>query len=500
MRVLKALLFLVISSSLVLSCQKELNFDLDGQSRGTLKYDSTSFECLPSTVNGVYQADSILGDENYIDVHVNVTTTGTYIVQSDTVNGYSFRGTGTFGAAGLNTVRIYGTGKPLIVGVNTFIVKYDSSFCLIDVNVIAGNTPPDAVYTFGGSGATCTGSVVSGTYMQGLPMTPGNAVQLQITVTSPGAFQILTDTLNGVSFSASGIFSMGNSTVTLVGSGTPTATGTFNFLASGSGNGCSFSITFDPPGTPAVFTLGGAPGGCSGTTLIGTYSVGVETFPVSGATISVNVTSPGTYVITSPVINGISFTGSGIFTTTGNIPVNVYASGTPVTSGSFDYPLTGNASTCSFSVPVSGTPTDYIICKLDNVATTFNVNAQAGLINSPGVTTLSIDGSSVSTSFDPSISMRITKTGGGSISSGVFDVNQLASGIDLQVLYNDAASVNYFVGTDATNQSQTPGFTITITSITGTRVAGTFSGTIKENGGAGPAGINVTEGIFSVPF
>jgi hypothetical protein len=44
---------------------------------------------------------------------------------------------------------------------------------------------------------------------------------------------------------------------------------------------------------------------------------------------------------------------------------------------------------------------------------------------------------------------------------------------------------------------QTPGFSITITSITATRVSGTFSGTVKS-----AAGVlrTITNGSFSVPL
>lgn len=498
MKFLRNLSVLFFASMLIISCQKELNFDLNGVSVGTLK--DSLLQCNPSTVNGVYKVDSILGIENYIDVQVDVDVTGTYTVVSDTVNGYSFKGTGTFGNVGLNTVRIYGSGKPVLEGVNTFIVSYDSSFCLIDVNVIAGNTPPDAVYTLGGAGGTCTGSSLSGTYMEGLPLTPLNTATVAITVTTPGAYDISTTSLNGVSFSATGTLALGNTSITLTGTGTPLAAGTFNFLVTGSGSTCSFSVTFDPPAAPAVFTLGGTPGTCTGATLGGTYTSGTVMNASNTATITINVTSPGTYSISSTIVNGISFAGAGLLTTTGNQPVILYATGTPTTTGSFDFPVTGGGSTCSFAVPFSGTPTDFITCKIDGVFTTFYINATAGLDNGTGFPILSIDGSSTSSSINPSISLGIVKLTGGSILAGSYTVNQFAAGITLSADYNDAASTNFFAGTDPLNQSQAPPFTITISSITATRVVGTFSGPVKENNGAGPAGKNITEGLFNVPI
>ena len=88
-------LILIFSLSFT-ACQKELNFDVvSGESVGTLKSDSL-FDCLPSTVTGTYQVDSTLGSGNYIDVQVDVNVAGLYTITSDTVNGYSFSGTGTF--------------------------------------------------------------------------------------------------------------------------------------------------------------------------------------------------------------------------------------------------------------------------------------------------------------------------------------------------------------------------------------------------------------------
>ena len=101
--------------------------------RGICGYAKTDslFDCLPSTVTGTYQVDSTLGSGNYIDVQVDVNVAGLYTITSDTVNGYSFSGTGTFGNTGLNTVRLYGTGRPVLEGINTFIITYGQSFAIL---------------------------------------------------------------------------------------------------------------------------------------------------------------------------------------------------------------------------------------------------------------------------------------------------------------------------------------------------------------------------------
>jgi hypothetical protein len=499
MKQLQFLFVLLISFFIISSCQKELNWDLNAQSQGTLKADTLTSECLPSSVHGVYQNDSTLTNDNYIDVQVNVTSAGIYSINSDTVNGYSFHGNGTFGQTGINTVRLYGSGTPQLPGMNTFIISYNNSYCIIDVEVVAQNGTPNAVYTLGGAGATCTGAVASGTYMQGLVLTSSNTVSVNVSVSTAGQYTMNTNTVNGVSFSASGLFALGTTGVTLTGTGTPQAAGTFNYALTGAGSTCSYSVTFAPAAGPAAFSLGGAPSGCTGAVLNGSYASGVAMNSTNTATIQVNVSTAGSYTIGTNTVNGITFTASGIFTATGVQQVTLYASGTPTTAGAFDYNVAGGGSTCVISVPVTGAVTDFITCDIDGVFATFNVNATAGLSNASGPSVLSIDGSSNSTSIDPSISFGIIKSMGGSITAGTYNVNQLATGITVTCDYNDATSTNYFCGTDGNNQNQNPGFTITISTLTATRCIGTFQGQVKDNGGVGPGVKVITNGVFNVP-
>lgn len=498
MKILSALSVFFLMLIFITSCQKELNFDLSAQSEGTLKADSVTFDCLPSTVNGVYKADSLLGSENYIDVQVDVTAVGVYDIVSDTVNGFSFRGTGTFGTTGLNTVRLYGSGTPLVAEISTFIITYNTSYCLVDVPVI-GNANPNAVFTLGASGGNCTGVSLTGVYMQALPTTAANTASLNITVVNPGIYSISSNTANGVTFSASGTLSPITTGITLVASGTPQLDGTFTYTVSDGTNSCSFTVTYDRAATPATFVLGGAPGDCTGSSLAGTYEAGVAMTSANTVTITVDVSAVGGYTVGTNTDNGISFAATGIFTSTGPQNLILFATGTPTSNGTFTYQISGGGSSCSFPVTFTGNPTDFITCKIDGVFSTFNVNATAGLDNSSGPSILSIDGSRLSTSSNPSISIQVIKSSGGSVTAGTFNVNQLALGIGVICDYFDAANMNYSALTDPVNQNQNPGFTVTITSLTATRCIGTFQGQVKDNSGAGPGALNVTEGVFNVP-
>ncbi len=497
------ILLILVSIFVFSACQKELNFDRNTQSVGSLKIDSATLDCLPSTVRGVYQEDSLLGTGNTIDVQVNITSPGVYEILSDTVNGYWFYGTGTVGNTGINTIRLYGSGTPVNPGNNSFVITYrnNNSSCTVDVSVQpsvgSGNT--QAQYSFGGAGGTCTGSTLSGTYMQGLVLTTSNTATVNITVTNPGTFTMSTPVVNGVSFAASGTLNAGSTAVTLTASGTPTVSGTFNFPVTGGGSSCIFPVTFSPAVAPAVFTLGGAPNGCTGAILNGTYNLGTPMNAGNTVAINVNVTTAGSYSMATTSIVGLIFSATGVFTTTGPQTITLTASGTPNNSGTYAFPVNHAGTSCLFNVTISGTPTDFITCKIDGVFTTFNINASAGLDNSTGFPILSIDGSSVNTSFDPSISLGITKAFGGSIVPGTYTVNQSATGITLGCDYTDAAGTSFLALTDINNQNQNPAFTIIITSFTASRLVGSFSGPVKDNNGAGPGIKNITEGVFNVP-
>lgn len=495
MKILNTITVILLSLFLITSCQKELYFE--GASSGSLKIDSLGTDCLPSKVIGYYQMDSALNGPisgNYIEVQVDVTYPGEYTIKSDTVNGYYFIGTGTFGQIGLDSVRLYGYGRPLTQGTNTFLVGYNDTYCYIDVDVNDGGTATDAVYTLGGDGSTCTGAVLTGTFMESLPTTSNNTASVDITVSTAGNYTLSTPVVNGVSFSSTGSFTTGNTGVTLTASGTPTAPGTYNYTVSGLGTFCTFSVIYEPLAAPATYTY--SPADCSGATLSGIYTAGVATSLSNTVNLSINVTSTGSYTVSTQEVNGVTFQGTGLLNTAGSQTLILYAVGLPAIAGTFNYSITGAGSACTFSVTYDGAPNNFITCDIDGVFTTFNVGSTAGLDNSAGVSILSIDGSSSLTTPDSSISLQVIKSSGGSVTAGTYNVNQLATGIGVSCDYFDANSINFAALTDAMNQNQNPAFTITITSITATRCIGTFEGPVKD--GQGNTKI-ITQGIFNVP-
>lgn len=193
--------------------------------------------CTNANVQGTYVLNTALSGSNQVVLNVNVITIGTYNI-STTFQGMTFSAAGAFATTGATTVTLQGSGTPTTAGTNTVPVTVGSSTCSFDVTVESAATG-----TLGGGGGTCTPATISGTYTVGTPLTASNTIGIELTITGPGAYNITTNTVAGISFSASGnASSAGTVPVTLVGSGTPTAGGMQTFTVSFGGSTCTFTI------------------------------------------------------------------------------------------------------------------------------------------------------------------------------------------------------------------------------------------------------------------
>lgn len=98
----------------------------------------------------------------------------------------------------------------------------------------------------------------------------------------------------------------------------------------------------------AVFTLDGSPFACSTPLINGDYVIGQALDNTNSVIINVNVTTVGTYIISTGLINGIQFTGQGTFTTTGTQTISLFGTGTPQLAITSLY--TPGVNNCSFTV------------------------------------------------------------------------------------------------------------------------------------------------------
>jgi hypothetical protein len=105
------------------------------------------------------------------------------------------------------------------------------------------------------------------------------------------------------------------------------------------------------PGTgggTAKFKFAGGTSSCTGALISGIYNAGTSLTNQNTITLKVTVDSIGSYALATANINGVIFSGSGNFTSTGIQSVILTGSGTPVTAGSFNF-IPGAAG-CAFSI------------------------------------------------------------------------------------------------------------------------------------------------------
>jgi hypothetical protein len=350
-----------------------------------------------------------------------------------------------------------------------------------------------SVFSFAGSPGTCTNAVVAGTYKAGTALGAANIVTIGVTVTKAGTYNISSGTVNGISFTGSGTFAAtGAQTIALVGTGIPAASGSFSFNAGT--NSCSFSVTVSGADvSTSVFSYSGFPGACTNATPEGTYAKGTALTAGNKVTIGVNVTTIGTYFVSTDQVNGFSFSGSGSFTALGIQTITLTASGVPAAEGTFNFTPSNDG--CAFPiVVVAGTVlTDYLKCTIDGVAKTFNINLVGGLADT---TTFAIGGEETSDTASASFTIGLLKTP--AITTGIYNKFSATS-------INQVCIISYDDGVSSTGWAsalllQSGGFTVNVLTLTANTITGTFSGTLYDNDGQGTATKAVTAGSFSLNF
>ena len=339
----------------------------------------------------------------------------------------------------------------------------------------------------------CLLKTVNGTYAPGTALSlASHTISVQINVAQTGTYTIKTDTVNGYSFSTTGVFSTpGLSTVILRGSGTPVAAGTDIFLVKYDTTTCSVPVTVQTgSAATAVFTLGGAGGTCTGATVVGTYATGTSLTTSNKITLNVNVTVAGSYNITT-THQGMIFTGTGAFTTVGPGTVELTGSGIPTTAGTNTVPVTVGASTCSVDVTVS-------------TGATVNWRFTQGTTTYQGITS---SASMMATGPFLGFFFTGTNTDGDTF---LFSLGDLSGNITASENYSTAtttsnsgvfqflkASTTDTWDANPTTTGATIIFTVTSHNTTTKTIGGTFSGNAKN--GAGTI-LPITAGTFTITY
>lgn len=247
---MKKIPFYILSALLLFgffySCKKDYSFE-NGQIAAGYIIKSINGDCQPTIVYGSFLLGHPIDGSNNLEVEVNVTKPGSYLIETETVNGYSFRSAGVFNSTGIVTVRLNGSGKPLDAGTDHFTVSFDTSFCVAAVQVLS-NSIGKASYSFPGAPGNCLNATISGDYIKNIGVDTSNYVTINVNVTATGAYSITTNPLNGYFFSAVGAFTnIGPQTVKLIASGIPNAAGIDQFTVQDSVLSCKFPVTVVGP-------------------------------------------------------------------------------------------------------------------------------------------------------------------------------------------------------------------------------------------------------------
>ncbi|MBP9104370.1 MAG: hypothetical protein KBF82_10930 [Chitinophagaceae bacterium] len=493
--------WLALCVIIVVGCQKELSFEgPNTPAEGSLQADITG-DCLPKTVNGVYEAGKpLVADSNTISIEVNVLTTGTYEISTDTVNGYFFRATGIFTTPGINTVKLRGNGTPFVSLTNNFVVTFDSTVCDVQVQVLPAGAGGPAGFTIQSAGtpANCSGATSAGTYIIGTPLNGTNTVTLSVNVTTIGTYNVSTIAQDGMTFSKSGAFlATGVQALVLTGSGTPTGTpGAVTIPITAGSSTCNFGVTTV---AGAVFSID-----CASAIVNGTYQAGTAVTAANTVDITVNVATAGPYNISTTATNGMTFTASGTFAGTGPVPITLTGSGTPLAAATSNIPVPGTAP-CTFDVIVvagGGGSGNFLRCKIDGVLTNFNTSLVGFYVPPPGAgIPYSITVKGINSGTPGSVEeFWVVISNPTAPTTGVYNNRTFSTGVTdraSQITFYPTGFPNLYWGSSAFNANTA---SVTINTVNTTSASGIFSGLIHDNNGGGSTTKLVTEGEFQITF
>jgi hypothetical protein len=293
----------------------------------------SSYNCTKANAGIMTEGVPVSGVTQTITA--TVVSIGTYNITT-TANGVIFSGSGTFSGTGAQDIVLTAAGKPTVFGSNSFTLNTAPN-CNFSRTTFSASTNGTAVVSAYNCVKASVGTMTEGVSVSGVTQT------ITATVGTIGTYSIST-TANGVTFSGSGTFSgTGAQDIVLTAAGIPTVISSDSYILNTTPN-CYFDrpiISISTNGTAVVSEYDCTAGG------IGTMVTGVS---VSGVTknIAVKVVKKGTYKISTTTANGVTFSRSGSFLSTGSDAIALIATGTPALVGSNDFIL-NTTPNCNFS-------------------------------------------------------------------------------------------------------------------------------------------------------
>jgi len=229
--------------------------------------------------------------------------------------------------------------------------------CQKETSFETGTLTGNAVGSLQNLAGECQDITVAGQYIKDSTLGDSSYVTVQVNFSTPGLYNIYTDTVNGFSFRDSGyIVSAGLQSIVLKAAGTPLVTQETSFAVYLDTSFCMFTVNVTDTAVvrrDAEYTLASTGSTCANATLEGAYAAGTALNSNNTVSIDLNVTSPGSYTISTTPTNGMTFAAQGTFTTTGLVTVALKGSGTPVTAQTDSIPITAGGTSCKFEVVVA---------------------------------------------------------------------------------------------------------------------------------------------------
>lgn len=113
---------------------------LNGSNLASFALQGSPNSCIIDTVIGGYIKGVAADTSSHVNIEVDVTTPGVYSINTNTVNGYSFSGSGTFSSTGIQTVSLVASGTPVNAGADVFTVNAGSTTCTFSITVLTAVT------------------------------------------------------------------------------------------------------------------------------------------------------------------------------------------------------------------------------------------------------------------------------------------------------------------------------------------------------------------------
>lgn len=257
--------------------------------------------------------------------------------------------------------------------------------------------------------------------------------------------------------------------------------------------GCQKDVSLETgTGLPATGSLQDSLGNCTAATTTGNYQQGTPLNNANTVSIAVNVTTGGSYRVTTDTANGFSFADTGFFAAPGNYTITLRGKGTPAAAMTSTFTVRFGTSTCTFTVNVQPGTNSGSVNSSDTAwrfmqsARSFSGHVDSAMFRQQnGLNYLVIYGNPSTNDSTFYLSLLVN----GSAPAGTYDSN---AGTAVFEYRTADGSMVY----DA-RQGNGSSLVVTITGYDATTriLSGTFSGNVKDNTGGS---VPISNGRFTV--